>query len=279
MPVAELEIPETKRSYTAPSRRFRMTASVFLGFTLVLAGAGAILDFNPFLIFYEFHNVVDLAERSLPPNVELLYTQRSAYSSLLETVSMAFLGTLFGGFAALGLAFAAASNTAPSGMARSCVRAALAVERALPSFAVMLVLQIAVGVGPFSGMIALTIGSLGMFGKLFSESIESVDARPIDSITAVGATRLQVIRYGILPAALASITANWFYAFDVNIRSAIALGAYGGGGIGFQLVLAQKTLRHDDMLAWVLIILALVAGLERVSDFLRKITIGKGSLK
>jgi len=265
--------------YPLPSHKFKVNAGLFLAFTLVLILGGAIMGFNPLLIFYEWDDVQDLAERALPPNFELLLTQRSAYASLIETVSMAFLGTLFGGFLALGLSLLAARNTAPHRAVRSAVRSLFALERSIPSFVVMLVFQIAVGVGPFSATIALAIGSVGMFGKLFSEAIESVEARSVEAIDAVGATRWQAVRYGILPAALPSIVANWFYAFDVNVRSAIALGAYGGGGIGFQLVLAQKTLRHDDMLAWVVFILLLVAAIERVSDLLRRMTIGKQSLK
>lgn len=265
--------------YIPPSRKFRLNTGVFLGFTLALVVAGAILDFDPFAIFFEFHNVRDFAERALPPNFELLLTQRSAYASLLETLSMAFVGTLFGGALALALAFLAAKNTAPNQALSGVIKSFFALERALPSFAVMLVFQIAVGVGPFSAAIALTIGSVGMFGKLFSESIEAVNARPVEAIATVGATRSQWVRYGVIPAVLPAIVSNWFYAFDSNVRSAIALGAYGGGGIGFQLVLAQKTLRHDDLLAWVCFILVLVAGLERVSDYLRSLMLGKGALK
>ena len=266
-------------AFKPPSRKFRERSTIFLGFTLALVVAGVLLGFNPFLIFFEFHNVRDLADRSLPPNFELLLNQRSAYASLVETVSMAFLGTLFGGATAFGLAFLAARNTTPHPIVAQTIKSLFALERAIPTFAVMLLFQIAVGVGPFSAMIALSIGSVGMFGKLFSEAIESVDPKPIDAIYAAGASKTQAVRYGILPAISASVISNWFYAFDVNVRSAIALGAYGGGGIGFQLVLAQKTLRHDDLLAWVFFILILVASLERVSDFLRSKILKKGALK
>ena len=274
-----LQSPIPNDAYRKPSEKFKLRSGFFLGFTIILVLVGAILGFNPFMLIYEFHNVQDLADRALPPNFELLATQRSAYASLAETVSMAFLGTLFGGALSLVLAFLAARNTTPSKTLSSAIKNLFALERALPSFAVMLMFQIAVGVGPFSATIALTIGSIGMFGKLFSEAIEAVDPKPIDAISTVGATRSQTVRYGIIPVVLPSIVSNWFYAFDVNVRSAIALGAYGGGGIGFQLVLAQKTLRHDDLLAWVFFILILIASLERVSDFLRSRIIKKGALK
>jgi phosphonate transport system permease protein len=109
-----------------------------------------------------------------------------------------------------------------------------------------------------------------MFGKLFADAIESVDAGPVESLAAIGSSRWQQIRYAVLPAAAPSIVAHWLYAYDINLRMAIALGVFGGGGIGFELFLSQKLLRHSDMLALVLIILVLITLTERLSDWLRQ---------
>jgi phosphonate transport system permease protein len=129
-------------------------------------------------------------------------------------------------------------------------------------------------------MIALAVGSIGLFGKLFADAIEQVDPGPCESVASVGATRLQVIRYAIIPQVLPSVVANGFYAFDVNLRAAIALGVYGGGGIGFELQLAMKVLRYPDVLALILFIIVLITGMERVSDFVRRrILSGSESLK
>jgi phosphonate transport system permease protein len=127
-------------------------------------------------------------------------------------------------------------------------------------------------------MLALAIGSVGMFGKLFADAIEQVDPGPAEAVSSVGARPTQVIRYAILPQVLPSVVANGFYAFDVNMRAAIALGVYGGGGIGFELQLAMKVLRYPDVLALILMIIVLIAGMERVSDFIRRRLLRAGTL-
>ena len=101
-------------------------------------------------------------------------------------------------------------------------------------------------------VLTLAVGSIGMFGKLFADAIEQVEVGPGEAVLSVGATRAQVIRYAVLPQVLPSVVANGFYAFDVNIRLAVALGIYGAGGLGFELQLAMKVLRYPDVLALVL---------------------------
>jgi phosphonate transport system permease protein len=192
---------------------------------------------------------------------------------------MALLGTLIGGLVALVLSFLAAANTTPHPAVRSVVRALFGFERATPNIIVLLVLLIAVGYGPFAGMLALALGSIGMFGKLFADAIEQVELPPIEGVSSVGATRLQVIRFAVLPQVLPSVVANGFYAFDVNIRAAIALGVYGGGGLGFELQLALKVLRYRDVLALVLLTIVLITVMERISDHLRRRLIGNDVLR
>jgi len=278
---ADLVSPAPVRGlgYEPPSAKFRRNATWFLGFSAVFVVASSLLGFDPLLFVRDFHLVMDVAERAFPPNLELLWTKRGLFASLGQTVAMAFFGTVAGCFIALALSFLAASNTAPHPRLRAATRGLFALERSLPSFVVMIVFQIAVGVGAFSACLALVVGSIGSFGKLFSEAIESVDKGPCESVAAAGATRAQETRYAILPAALPALAGIGFYAFDVNLRQAIALGVYGGGGIGFELLIAQKTLRHDDMLALVILIIALIAAMERLSDLLRKRLIGEQALR
>lgn len=256
--------------YTPPSRRFCRRLVGALALVGFLVGASIYLRFNPLVFFTEFHHVASLAREMFPPNFGLFAERPSVFASIGETVSMAFLGTLCGGTVAIALALLAASNTTPHPIVRGIVRMFLAAERATPNFIVLLVLLIAVGFGPFAATISLAIGSLGMFGKLFADAIEQVEPGPIEALASTGASRLQVVRYAILPQALPSIVANFFYAFDVNLRGAIALGVYGGGGLGFELNLANAILRYEDTLALILCIAALIAALERVSDFLRR---------
>lgn len=253
-----------------PSRKTRSIAAVFLLTAVALVLLATYLDANPLNLFSQFHFVVSLAQDMWPPNLQLFWKQRGLATSLSETVSMAFLGTLFGSAIAMVLAFFAARTTSHSPLIRTAVRGLLAVERSAPNFIVLLILLIAVGIGPFAGMLTLTIGSVGMFGKLFADAIEQADNEATESVQSVGSTKLQLIRFAILPQVAPSFIANLFYAFDVNLRAAIPLGIFGAGGIGFQLEVADRLLRYKDVLAYTLFIVVLITGMERLSDLIRR---------
>jgi ABC-type phosphate/phosphonate transport system permease subunit len=96
-------------------------------------------------------------------------------------------------------------------------------------------------------------------------------------VDLVGAGRWQVIRYAVMPQVLPVVVGRSFYAFDVNLRAAIALGVYGGGGVGFELQLAMKVLRYADAFALILLIILLITGMERVSDAVRRLSPAAGS--
>ena len=224
-----------------PSRKMWRLAAFCLAIVLILLGFLAYLQLDLDSLGNELHDLRELASDMLPPRISLLWEKQGLFTSLLVTLSMAFLGTVFGGSIALVLAFFAAANTSPGPRVRLLVRGVLAVERSIPNFITLLVLLIAVGIGPFAGAIALTIGSIGVFGKLFADAIEAADRGVTESVQSVGGTRLQLIRYGILPQVAPSFIANLFYAFDINLRAAIPLGIFGGGGIGFELRLRRST--------------------------------------
>jgi phosphonate transport system permease protein len=253
-----------------PSRQFRVRALAAGGGTAVLAACFLLLQVNPLAPITEYQHVLRLIREMTPPNLGVLWRSAEIYNSMLETISMAFLGTLAGGVVSLLLAFLAASNTSPHPALRLAVRTMLAVERSTPNFVVVLVLLIAVGLGPFAGMLALAIGSVGMFGKLFADAIEQVDHQQLEAITATGGTRTQMIRYGVLPQVAPSLVANLFYAFDINLRGAVALGIFGAGGLGFELNLAKSVLRYRDMFAYLLIVIVLINCVEKVADHFRR---------
>jgi phosphonate transport system permease protein len=253
-----------------PSVQFRRRILAAGASLATLAACLVYLKVDPLALFRDFHYVTNLVGEMMPPNLKLLWVKPDLWTSMLQTISMAFLGTLVGAGIAIVLAFVAASNTSPNRWVRLAVRTLLAGERCTPNIVVLLVLLIAVGIGPFAAMLSLCIGSIGMFGKLFADAIEHVDPGPSDAISAAGATRLQVIRYGILPQVAPSIVANTFYAFDVNLRAAVALGVFGGGGIGFELNVARSVLRYKDMFACLILIMVLINLMERTADYFRK---------
>lgn len=252
-----------------PSVKLRRNATGFVVAIVFYALVCGYMQFDPLMIVTEFDHVVNLANEMAPPNVSLLWASSSLYVTTYSTVSMAFLGTLLGGLLAVVLSFFAAQNVMPFASVRSVTRLSMVLQRVTPTIIVLLVLQAIFGVGPFSGMISIAIGSFGMFGKLFADAVEQVEQGPLDGLACVGATRSQMVRYGILPEVLPSFIANMFFAFDINMRTAIGLGMFGGGGLGYELYKAGRTLNYKDQLALILIIVVMIGVMERVSDYLR----------
>ncbi|HEV3326517.1 MAG TPA: phosphonate ABC transporter, permease protein PhnE [Puia sp.] len=265
--------------YTLSPASYRQRATIFTVMAIGIGLACVFMGFDPSMLFTEFHYLVDLGKSMTPPNLPLLWTDRTIFMALLETLSMAFLGTLVGGSIAVTLAFLAAANTMPFRGVRMLVRVCLSLQRVIPSLFVILIFVAAVGLGPFAGMLTLMLSTVGTFGQLFMEIIENTEPAPADAVYAAGATRWQVIRYAILPQTLPSFTANFFYAYDINVRAAIGLGIFGGGGVGFQLFQAMRLLHYRDALALICLTMLLIVLTEKISDTLRARLLGGGGLK
>jgi len=253
-----------------PSIRFRYRLTYLIAALTVLGAGCMFVGFNPLGFFTEFHYVRDLLGEMLMPEFSQVFSNPTVWGSVLQTLSMAFLGTLFGCLAALVLAFCAASNVMPVKWVRISIRALLAITRATPGLVMILIFVIAVGLGAFAGILSLIFITVGTFGKLFAEIIELSDYAPGEAIYSVGAKRVQVIWFAVLPQTLPSFIANMLYAFDINLRTAISLGIFGGGGIGLQLNMAIKVLRYKDATALICLVIVLVVLFEKISDYFRK---------
>ncbi len=201
-----------------------------------------------------------------PPDVHAL---SAMLKPTLDTVLFAFLATIFGALMSLLLAFGGAANIAPSWLRNLC-RFIMTVERALPEVIIILLLVAALGLGPFPGVVALSLGCIGMLGKLFADAIEEVSPQVLESVESVGASKGQVILYAVMPLILPSVIANTIFRFEVNIRLSVLLGAVGAGGIGYELFRAFSLLQYEKATTAILLTLALVFLSERLSDFLRK---------
>jgi phosphonate transport system permease protein len=118
------------------------------------------------------------------------------------------------------------------------------VLRSIETLILAVVMAVVVGLGPFAGVMAIVIHSIGAMGKLYSESIESIDPGPIEAITATGANRLQVILYAVLPQVVPQFLSFTMYRWDINVRLSTVIGLVGGGGIGFILI------QYINLLQW-----------------------------
>lgn len=156
----------------------------------------------------------------------------SAVRYTLESVQMAWIGTLIGAAISFPISFLAARNTAPIGIVL-VVRQILNAIRAVPELILAIAIMMPIfGFGPLAGALALGVGAVGTLGKLSSEAIEGIDTGPVEAATAVGATKLQTLRWGVVPQVLPEMVAFWLYRFEINIRASAILGVLGAGGVG-----------------------------------------------
>jgi phosphonate transport system permease protein len=156
-------------------------------------------------------------------------------TKLLESIYIAWIGTVIGAVFSFPLGFAAATNVAPRWLAVP-TRAILSGIRAFPELILAVIFIVPYGLGAFTGAIALGIHSMGTLGKLSSEVIEGIDEGPREAIQAAGGDLLEEIRFGITPQAMPTIVSYWLYRFEINVRASAVLGLVGAGGIGAEIV-------------------------------------------
>lgn len=205
--------------------------------------------------------------RSWPPNLEDL---DAVIRGAAETIAIATLGTTLGAILAVPLCLLAARNVAPSLVLYYPARMILNVLRSIDTFVFALLFVAAVGLGPFSGILGLALHVAGSIAKLWSEQIEAADPRPIEALTATGASRLLVIRYGLWPMVAPGLASIVLYMWEFNIRSSTVLGLVGAGGIGQQLKNAVDLLDFSSLLTILLVILLMVTLADALSAFVRR---------
>jgi phosphonate transport system permease protein len=183
--------------------------------------------------------MLDFLRRMIPPDLTVL---PAALRGALKTVEIALLGTASAAVLAVPLGFLSARNVAPPRLYYP-MRTALNLLRSVDTLVYALLFVAAVGLGPFPGVLAVVAYTTTSLAKLYSETVEGIDAGPVDAITATGATRLQVLRFGVVPQVLPLFLSFVLYRFESNIRAATVLGFVGAGGIGLYL---QTYLRMID---------------------------------
>jgi phosphonate transport system permease protein len=189
--------------------------------------------------------------------------------ALLETLAMAFLGTLLASLAALPLGFLGARNVVPDRLSHFGVRRFFDGVRGIDTLIWALMFVNVVGLGPFAGVMAIAVSDCGTLAKLFAEAIENIDRRQIEGVQASGANRLQVMRFGMLPQVLPVMMSHTLYYFESNTRAATILGVVGAGGIGLQLADRIRVNNWDEVSFLLLMILAAVTLIDVLSKTVR----------
>jgi phosphonate transport system permease protein len=192
---------------------------------------------------------------------------------MIETIFMGMMATLFGIVLAIPVSFLGARNIMSGSRLTMAVyylaRTFMNIVRSIEPLIWALIAVVWVGLGPFAGIVALTVHSVAALGKLYSEAIESIDPGPIEAINATGATRLQAIVYAVVPQMIAPFVSFSIYRWDVNVRMSTVIGLVGGGGIGFILVQYIRLLDYRAAGIAVWFIAVTVAVLDYVSAEIR----------
>lgn len=194
---------------------------------------------------------------------------------LVETLLIAYLGTVLGALAGALLCFAASRNLMPDFWVRNTTKRALEFCRTVPEIVFALVFVIAFGLGPIPGVLAIAIHTTGALGKLFSEVVENVDMKPVEGALATGATWPEMIRFAVVPQVMSNFASYALLRFEINVRGASVMGFVGAGGIGQDLIEAIRKFYYADVSAILLLILATVMLIDLGTERLRHALLGR----
>lgn len=196
------------------------------------------------------------------------------WRSMLETVAMAYLGTMLAVVFAIPLGFLGARNIIPLRVFRFFARRLFDGLRGLDQLIWALVFVRAMGLGPIAGIMAIAVAETGVLAKLFSEAVENIDGKQVESITSVGAAFVARLRFAVLPQVLPVMISQALYSIESNSREATILGLVGAGGIGLRLSERIQINAWDQVAYIIVLILISVAAIDTTSRYLRLRLIG-----
>jgi phosphonate transport system permease protein len=254
----------------APARR----VAHILPWAAASAGTLAVfwhLGFDPVALWWGLERLGWLLGHMMPPSHGGALAVFGA--ALAETLAMALLSTVFAAVLALPVGLACARSGGLPAPARFAVRRASDLVRGVDPLVWALVFVNVVGLGPFAGILALTLHNSADLGKLYSEAIENIERRQLDGIRASGGSGFAVFRLGVLPQILPVLLSQALYYFESNTRSATIIGAVGAGGIGLLLTERIRLYRWDEVAFLILMILAAVFVIDLLSQRLRGLLI------
>ncbi|WP_017727450.1 phosphonate ABC transporter, permease protein PhnE [Halalkalibacterium ligniniphilum] len=217
--------------------------------------------------FSQISNIFDMVQNRFFP-IEWSLLPLMARESLV-TLAMAFLGTFLALLVALPLSFLAAGNTSGGRVVYGLTRSVLSGLRSIPEIVFGLIFVAAFGLGPFAAVIAIILHNIGVLGKLISELIEAADEGPQEAMKSVGATRWVAHFFSILPQIWPNVLSQYFYRFEVAIRTSLILGFIGGGGIGQQLFNHFQSFYYTAVALDIICIMVLVIFVDFIGGRIR----------
>ena len=208
----------------------------------------------------------DILSRMLPPDFSNL---NQLIYAMFETIEIAFLGTFIAIVLSIPLGLFSARNLAPNYFVYIICKTIVIFFRAIPEFIIAMILVIAIGFGAMPGVLALGFHTMGFLAKFYAEDIEHINKGPIDALKSSGATKSQIISFGVIPQILPSFIANNLYILDRNVRMATMLGIVGAGGIGYELQSSFRMFEYERVSAIIILIFITIFIIDYLSSYIR----------
>lgn len=263
--------------FVAPARVERPSALSFLGYATgvaiivwCFAGAGFSID----KMLTSPPRFADFIDRAFPPNLEPQTLTRLGWK-MIETLQIAVAGAVLGVILSVPVALLAARNLIAGRWINQLVRNILGFIRAVPDIAWALVFVVAVGLGPFAGMLAIMIDTIGFCGRFFADDMEAADKGPAEALTATGARKVDVVACATIPAAMPAFISTSLFALEKAVRSSTILGLVGAGGIGIELKVGFDLFDYPTAMTVILMIAVVVIAIEQLSGWARGKIIGE----
>lgn len=238
-------------------------------FVLVLTWAWEGADMRPLDLVRDAGNMGTFLADFFPPDFR---HWRTYVREMIVTVHIAVWGTVLAVVCAIPLGLLSSANIVPAWVYQP-VRRAMDACRAINEMVFAMLFIVAVGLGPFAGVLALWIHTTGALAKLYSEAVEAIDPRPVEGVRATGATSIEEIVYGVIPQVLPLWISYSLYRFESNVRSASVVGMVGAGGIGVVVYEVIRGFEYAQTCAVMLIIVVVVSVIDLVSAQIRKVFI------
>lgn len=261
--------PATPLEVSLPPRDLKRSVISVIGWGILFAllmwsWEGA--DMRPMALYNDAANMTQFASGFFPPDM----TEWKMYvREILVTVQIAVWGTVLAIVCSVPFGIMSSENIAPWWICQP-TRRLMDAARAINEMVFAMLFVVAVGLGPFAGVLALWIHTTGVLAKLFSEAVEAIDPRPVEGIRATGANTMHEVIYGVIPQVMPLWISYSLYRFESNVRSATVLGIVGAGGIGMLLWEAIRGFYYAETAAMMLLIIISVSLLDMLSQRLRK---------
>ena len=246
-------------------------AAIFFGFIVALVWSWLFIDMTLSTLFGGFSDIWNLIQYMFPP---IFDNFPEALRTTIETIWMALIGTTLAVVLSIPLAFLAARNTSPHPAIIAVARGIIALARAIPTLVLAAIFATSVGIGPFPGILALGLHSIGMIAKLFTEAIENTEATSRDAVMSTGSGKWQTILTTIIPQITPSSVGASLYRLDINLRESAVLGFVGAGGVGFLIQSELRGLDYQRAISAVTVIFIAITLIEVLSARLRASIIG-----